>query len=181
MIIGILVAQGNERSKEDGHLTVVFILNGTGGSNSLNGAAGTQQHRNEGLTGKTKAAEQTVHDKCNTSHVAALFEDCKEYEQDHQVGDKCNNNTQTEDDTVGDKGNDPGSNAQVSELSGNPNHNIDNTGEADADQLLTEAGGVKADKVDSVDDYEEYGECEPLVGENLINLIGYGELLFAAL
>ena len=39
------------------------------------------QHRNEGFTGQTEFAEDTVHDKCNTGHVTAGLQECKEEEQ----------------------------------------------------------------------------------------------------
>ena len=56
-------------------LTVTVVLDGSGSHDTRNAASGTDQHRDEGFTGKTKFTEDTVHDKCNTSHVSAALKD----------------------------------------------------------------------------------------------------------
>ena len=77
-----LCAAGDEGCGHDGHLTVTVILDRSGSHDTRNAAAGTDQHRDEGLTGKAELTEDTVHNECDTSHITAALKECQEQEQD---------------------------------------------------------------------------------------------------
>ena len=94
---------GNERRRHDRHTTVALIFNGTGGHDTGNTAARSDEDWDEGFTGKAELSEDTVQDECDTSHVTAGFEERKEDKEDHHLGNEAENSTDTADDTVQDK------------------------------------------------------------------------------
>ena len=62
-------------------MTISLILNGTACHNTWNTTTGTDQHLDKAFSGKTKSAEDTVKDKCHTSHVSDLLQNGKHEEQ----------------------------------------------------------------------------------------------------
>ena len=54
---GQLGAAGDEGGGHDGHLAVTVVLDGTGGHDAGNTAAGADEHGNEGLTRQAEPAE----------------------------------------------------------------------------------------------------------------------------
>ena len=95
-----LSAARYEAGGHDGHAAVALLLNGTGSHDSRYAAAGADQHRDEGLARKTELAEDTVHDECNTRHVAAVLEDREEEEQDEHLRNEAQHRADTGNDTV---------------------------------------------------------------------------------
>ncbi len=95
-----LSAARDEAGGHDGHSTVTLLLDGTGSHDSRYAAAGADQHRDEGLAGQTELAEDTVHDECDTCHVAAVLEDSEEEEQNHHLRNEAQNRADTGNDTV---------------------------------------------------------------------------------
>ena len=57
------------------------------------GTAEANQHRYDGTAGKSKLSERLIHDKGNTCHIAGIFQQGKEEEQNHDIGDKAKHRT----------------------------------------------------------------------------------------
>ena len=72
---------GQEGREDDGHASVLLVLDGSGRHDSRNTAARSDQHRDKGLTGETETTEHAVHDECDTRHVARVLEEGQEEEQ----------------------------------------------------------------------------------------------------
>ena len=82
--------------------TVSFVLDCTGSHDTGNTAAHTNQHRNEGLTGKTELTENSVHDECDTCHIAAGLQECQEDKQYQHLRYETKNCTNTGYNTIKD-------------------------------------------------------------------------------
>ena len=95
-----LCAAGDKGGGHDRHTAVSLVFNGTGGHNSGNAAAGTDEHRDERLAGKTEFAENTVQHKSDSGHVAAGFQERQENKKHQHLGYKAENCADTADDTV---------------------------------------------------------------------------------
>jgi hypothetical protein len=72
-------------------LRVTF--NRAGRHNVGNAAAGADQNRNEGFTRQAKAAENPVHDKGYTRHVAAGFQKSEKNKQNKHLWHETKNRT----------------------------------------------------------------------------------------
>ena len=83
-----LCTAGDEGGRHDCHTAVTLVFNRTGSHDTRNTAAGTDQHRDEGLTGKAELTEDTVHDEGDTCHVTASLQECKEDEQDRASAER---------------------------------------------------------------------------------------------
>ena len=71
----------------------MLALNGTGCHYARHSAACSDQHRDKGLSGKAKSAEDSVHDESNPRHVAAALQEGKKNEQHQHLGHEAENST----------------------------------------------------------------------------------------
>ena len=72
----------DEGRRHDRHAAVLFIFDGTRRHDARHAAARGDQHRDEALAGESETTENTVHDKRDARHVAAVLQDGQEEEQD---------------------------------------------------------------------------------------------------
>ena len=98
-----LGAAGNEGGGHDGHAPVPLILDGAGGHDAGDAAAGTNEHGNEGFAGQAELPENPVHDKGDPGHVAAGLQEGQEEEQDQNLGDEAQHSANTGDNAVQDE------------------------------------------------------------------------------
>ena len=82
-------AAGDKGGGHNRHLAVTVVFNGTGRHNAGNAAAGADEHRDKGLTGQAELAENTVHDKRDTRHIAAGFQKRQQQEQHQHLRHKA--------------------------------------------------------------------------------------------
>ena len=87
----------------DGHFTITVILNRTGSHDTRNTTTTSDQHRNEGFSGKSEFTEDTIHDEGNTCHVTAGLQKCQEQEQYQHLRYKSKYGTNTGYDTIEDQ------------------------------------------------------------------------------
>ena len=99
----LLSAAGDKGGCHNGHTTVTFVLDGSGCHDAWDAAACADQDRDEGLTGQTELTEDTVHNECDTSHVAASLQDCQQDEQYQHLRYKAQNCADTGNDTIQDQ------------------------------------------------------------------------------
>ena len=99
-MIGILAPQGIK-------VVVMMVirrsrscLNGPGGHNAGDAAAGADQHGDKGLAGQAEAAENPVHDERNARHIAAVLQNGQEEEQDKHLRHKAEHSADAADDAV---------------------------------------------------------------------------------
>ena len=85
-------------------LTVTLIFNGTRSHDTGDTAAGTDQHRDKGLTGQTELTEDTVQNECDTRHITASLQECKEEEQYQHLRNETKNCADTGNDTIHESG-----------------------------------------------------------------------------
>ena len=102
-----LGAAGDERGGHDRHTAVTLVFDGTGGHDARNAAAHTDEHRDEGLTGKAELAEDTVENEGDTGHVAAGLEEGEHQEQNQHLRHEAEHRADTGDDTVEDQAVEP--------------------------------------------------------------------------
>ena len=93
-------AARDEGGRHDRHTTVTFIFDGTGSHDARDTAAGTDQHRNEGLAGQTELTEDTVEYERDTSHITAGFQESKQQEQYQHLRNETKDRANTGYDTV---------------------------------------------------------------------------------
>ena len=98
-----LSAAGNEGRNHDRHTAVALVFDGTGSHDARHAASTADQHGDEGLTGQTKAAEDTVHDESDTGHVAAGFQKTQEDEQDQHLRHEAQDSAHAADNAVQDQ------------------------------------------------------------------------------
>ena len=101
---GQLGAAGDERGGHDRHAAVLLVLDGLGGKHARHAAAGGHQHGDEGLTGQAKAAEDSVHNKSDARHVAAILKEGEQDKEDEHLRDEAQNGTHAGNDAVADQG-----------------------------------------------------------------------------
>ena len=102
-----LGAAGDERGGHDRHTAVTLVFDGTGGHDARNAAAHTDEHGDEGLTGKAELTEDTVENESDTGHVAAGLEEGEHQEQDQHLRHEAEHRSDTGDDTVEDQAVEP--------------------------------------------------------------------------
>ena len=95
-----LCAAGNKGGGHNRHAAVALVFNGTGGHNAGNAAAGADQHRDKGFAGKAEFAENPVHDKGDTRHIAAGFQKRQEDKQHQHLRNKSKHGADAADNTV---------------------------------------------------------------------------------
>ena len=100
---GQLCAAGDKGGGHHRHAAVAFILNGAGGHDTGNTAAGADEHRDKGFSGKTEFAEYAVHHKGDSGHVAAGFQEGQKDEKHQHLRDEAENGADPADDTVKDQ------------------------------------------------------------------------------
>ena len=170
-----LSTAGDEGGGHDGHLTVTVIFDGTGGHNTGNAAAGTDQHGDEALAGQTELTEDTVHDEGDTSHVANVFQDSQQEEQHQHLRHEAQHGANAAHDTVNDQAGQPGSGTDalqpgldVALQEFTYEHIVGPVGRNGAD-------GGHGDVVHQPHHHSEDGQCSPAVGHHTVNLIGGGQ------
>ena len=95
-----LCTAGDKCRGHYGHTAVAFVFDGTRCHDTRDTAARADKHRDEGFTGKTELAEDTVEHERDTRHVTAGFQECEEDEQNEHLRDKPEHRADTGDDTV---------------------------------------------------------------------------------
>ena len=93
-------AARDEGGRHDRHTTVTFIFDRTGSHDARDTAAGTNQHRNEGLARQTELTEDTVEYERDTSHVTTRFQESKQQEQYQHLRNETKDRADTGYDTV---------------------------------------------------------------------------------
>ena len=99
----LLCAAGDKGGCHNCHTAVTFIFNGSGSHDSGDAAAGTNQNRDKGLTRQTKLPEDTIQNECDTSHIAACFQDSQQDEQYQHLRYKAQNCAYTGNNTIQDQ------------------------------------------------------------------------------
>ena len=74
-------AAAHKRRKQNRHFVVPLTGKRAGRHNGRNRAAETNQHRHKTAAGKAQLPQRLIHYKCNARHVAAVFQNGKEQEQ----------------------------------------------------------------------------------------------------
>ena len=186
---GHLGTAGNEAGGHDRHTAVTLVLDGTGSHDTGNAAAGTNQNGDEALAGQTEAAEDTVHDEGDTGHVADVLQDGQQEEQNEHLGNEAQNSADTGDDAVHDQAVQPASNADGFQQAAqgvrddlteqNIVRPVGGKG-ADADAAVRN-GGAHRDGVHQPHDEREDRQSQDTVRDDLVDLIGGGQVLGAGL
>ena len=104
---GNLGAAGDKGGGHDGHATVTLIFDGTGSHDAGDTAAGTDEHGDEGLTGKAELTEDTVQYEGDTGHIAAGLQESQHQEQHQHLRHKAQHRTDTRHNTVKDQTGEP--------------------------------------------------------------------------
>ena len=107
---GHFCTAGDETGGHNGHFPVTVLINGTGCHDTGDTTAGGDQHGNKGLTGQAELTEKPVHDKGNTGHIAAIFQNGQEQEQHQHLRNEAQNCTNATHDAVHDQAVQPGGN-----------------------------------------------------------------------
>ncbi len=92
-IKGHLGAAGDEGGGHNRHAAITFVFDGTGSHDAGDAAAGTDEHGNEGLTGKAELTEDTVQYEGDTGHVAAGLQESQHQEQHQHLGHEAQHRT----------------------------------------------------------------------------------------
>ena len=186
---GHLSAAGDEAGGHDRHTAVTLVLDGTGSHNTGNAAAGADQHGDEALAGQAEAAEDAVHDEGNAGHVADILQNGQQEEQNEHLGNKAQNRADTGNDAVHDQAVQPVSHAdgfqQAAEGVGDDLTEQNIVGPvsgkgADADAAVRN-GGAHCDGVHQPHDGCEDRQRQNTVCDELVDLIGGGQVLGAGL
>ena len=115
---GHFCAAGHKAGGHDGHAAVTFIFNGTGRHNARHAAAGTDEHWDEAFAGKAELAEDTVHNKGDTGHIAHVFQNGKHQEQHQHLRHKAQHGGHAAHDAVHHQG--PAASGATLQLSSRP-------------------------------------------------------------
>ncbi len=97
---GQLRAAGHKAGGHNGHAAISFVFNGAAGHDAGHAAARADQHGNKALAGKAEFAEDTVHDECDASHIANIFQYGQHQEQHQHLGNKAQHGADAADNAV---------------------------------------------------------------------------------
>ena len=86
---GHLGSAGDKAGGHNGHFAVPVLLNGAGGHDAWDAAAGGHQHGDKGLAGQAEAAEDPVHDEGDAGHIAAVLQHRQQQEEHQHLGNKA--------------------------------------------------------------------------------------------
>ena len=186
---GHLSAAGDEAGGHDGHTAVALVLDGTGSHDARDAAARADQHGNEALTGQAELTEDTVHDEGDTGHIADVLQDGQQEEQDQHLGNEAQDRADTGDDAVHDQAVQPARHAdalqEAAQRVGDDLTEQDVVGPvggkgADGPAAVSD-GSTHGQGVHQVHDHCEDGQSQNTVGDDLVDLIGNGQVLDAGL
>ena len=182
---------GDEAGGHDGHLPVPVLLDGPGGHDAGDAAAGGHQHGDEALAGEAKAAEDTVHDESDTGHVAHVLQDSQQKEQHQHLRHEAQHRAHAGHDAVLDQAVEPAALGHAQSAQNGVKQAGDHLAEevvvgpvgapgADADAPLlsreqTCRGSTHSDGIDQEHDQGEDGQCQNPVGDDLVDFVGDGE------
>ena len=186
---GHLSAAGDEAGGHDGHTAVALVLDGTGSHNTGHAAAGADQHGDKALAGQAETAEDTVHDEGDTGHIAHILQDGQQEEQDQHLGNEAQNCADTGNDAVHDQAVQPACHAdalqEAAQRIGDDLAEQDVIGPVGSEGADGPAavgdGSTHRQGVHQVHDDCEDGQSQHTVGDDLIDLIGNGQVLHAGL
>ena len=125
---GHLGAAGDEGGGHDRHPAVTFVFNSSRCHDTGDTAAGSDEHGNEGFTGKAEFPENTVKDEGDTGHIAAGLQEGQHQEQDQHLGHETEDSADACDDTVKDQGFQDTGNTQLVEDSFDHDRNTGDPG-----------------------------------------------------
>ena len=186
---GHLSAAGDEAGGHDGHTAVALVLDGTRSHDARDAAASADQHGNEALTGQAELTEDTIHDEGDTGHIAHILQNGQQEEQDQHLGNKAQDRADTGDDAVHDQAIQPACHADALEETaqriGDDLTEQDVVGpvgrkRADGPAAVGD-GSTHRQGVHQVHDDCEDGQSQHTVGDDLVDLIGNGQVLDAGL
>ena len=186
---GHLSAAGDEAGGHDGHTAVTLVLDGTGSHNTGHAAAGTDQHGDEAFTGQAELAEDTVHDEGDTGHIAHILQNGQQEEQDEHLGNEAQDCADTGDDAVHDQAVQPARHADALEEAAQSIRNdlteqdvVGPVGRKRTDGPAAVCdGSTHGQGVHQEHDHCEDGQSQHTVGDDLVDLIGNGQVLDAGL
>ncbi|MPN00077.1 hypothetical protein SDC9_147271 [bioreactor metagenome] len=78
-----LRATGDKRRRHDGHAAVALVFYRPACHNARHAAPAADQHRDKRFPGKAHLAEDAIHDKRDTRHIANILQQRKQ-EEEHQ-------------------------------------------------------------------------------------------------
>ena len=186
---GHLRAAGDEAGGHDGHTAVALVLDGTGSHNTGHAAAGADQHGDKALAGQAETAEDTVHDEGDTGHIAHILQDGQQEEQDQHLGNEAQNCADTGNDAVHDQAVQPACHADaLQEAAQRARHDLTKQdvvgpvgGKRTDGPAAVGNGGTHGQGVHQEHDQREDGQSQDAVGDDLVDLIGNGQVLDAGL
>ena len=186
---GHLCAAGDEAGGHDGHTAVALVLDGTRSHDARDAAASADQHGNEALTGQAELTEDTVHNEGDTGHIADVLQDGQQEEQDEHLGNEAQDCADTGDDAVHDQAVQPARHADALEEAAQSIRNdlteqdvVGPVGSEGTDsQAAVSDGSTHGQGVHQEHDHCEDGQGQNTVGDDLVDLIGNGQVLDAGL
>ncbi len=95
-----LCTAGDKGGGHDGHFPVAVLLDRARRHDARHAAARADQHRDERFTREAEPAEDSVHDKCDTRHIAAVLQCAEHQEQDQHLRDESQHRTNSADDPI---------------------------------------------------------------------------------
>ena len=93
-------ATGDKGGGHNRHFAVAVLLDGARGHDPRHAAAHADQHRDKRLARQAKTPEDTIHDKSNTRHIAAVLKQGEHQEQHEHLGDEANHRANAANDAV---------------------------------------------------------------------------------
>ena len=182
---GDLGAAGDEAGGHDGHLPVPVLLDGPGGQDAGDAAAGGHQHGDEALAREAEAPEDPVHDEGDAGHVADVLQDAQQEHQHQNLGHKAQHCANARHDAVLDETVEPAAlgHMQRAQKGVKPaghqlaeEHVVGPVGAegADADAAVRH-GGAHGDGVDQHHHRREDGQGQNPVGDDFVDLVRDGE------
>ena len=100
---GQLCRAAHERRKQNGHFAVALRGQGAACHHAGHGAAKADEHGHDAAAGKADAAQQLIHHKGHTRHVAGILQHGEEEEQHHDDGQKAQHAAHAGKDAVDDQ------------------------------------------------------------------------------
>ena len=174
-------AAGHKTGGHNGHPAVPLIFNSTGGHHAGDAAAGADQHGDEALAGEAELPENPVHDEGDSGHVAHVLQNGQHEEQHQHLGHKAQHRAHAGDDAVGHQAGEPLGAAPALQQGtgavrepGAAQHVVGPVRQEGAE-------GTHGDPVHQEHDHGENGQGQNAVGDDPVDLVGGGQILFIGL
>ena len=168
---GHLGAAGDEAGGHNRHPAVPLVLDGPGGHDAGNAAAGAYQHGDEALAGEAELPEDPVHNEGNPGHVADVLQNGQHQEEHQHLGHEAQHRAHARQSAVADQAGQDFIDAPA--LQGGPGdfhqpggaqHVVGPVGEEGAE-------GTHGDPVHREHHHGEDGQGQDAVGDDLVDLV----------